>query len=671
MSRDRVIQLVALLLALVFAGASTVLGMQLTASAGKHRLTYADRAEEGDPPQVALGIAMGAFRGIFVNMLWMRANDLKEEGRYHEAINLSRAITTLQPRFPRVWVFHAWNMAYNISVATSTREERWQWVNKGIRLLREEGIPANPNDMLLHRELAWIFLHKVSGTTDDANQYYKRALALEWHWLLGRPPALALGLSGREATIEAYAAWLQEIADAPRTLNGLHELERRRIAQGVEDGRLPRDTQAVLPSLVDELTALDFRPNFSLLERVGLHREAARSVRREAYQATFGERSRRLQTLLDDPRYEQAWPMLLAYVRRQVLVNEYRMEPNRMVRYTRRFGPIDWRHPAAHALYWSARGSEESEQSVTGTSSADVDVVNAERIMLQSVQELYRFGELLFDPLDFLQRGELGSYLAMPNIHFLDTYGGVMTEMRDRAGIFESRQRAFTTYSAGYENFLQDAIRFLYRRGQRAEAERYFRQLRTFAEQNLNDPMVAHWRSLPLDDFIQYQFRDERFRTTYVASSEITAALQAAFLVGLRSGDEELFRSNLDYAREFHRRYMETSRRLVTASGGVGRAEVLPADFDLLMGFAFTQALQAVSLDDAETIYTNAPISLRRYGYDMLVAMYGQEIDALAAAGQSEPFAILFPEPSNMDRFRREVEERLARRQRELNVAPN
>ena len=31
-----------------------------------------------------------------------------------------------------------------------------------------EGIPANPNDMVLHKELAWIFLHKIGGYTDDA-----------------------------------------------------------------------------------------------------------------------------------------------------------------------------------------------------------------------------------------------------------------------------------------------------------------------------------------------------------------------------------------------------------------------------------------------------------------------------------------------------------------------
>src|SRR5439155_3299714 len=177
MTRTTLTQLLAALVLIGCLAASGVLGVDLAASAGRNRLVYTDRVSESDPPQVAAGIAMGAFRGLFVNFLWIRANNLKEEGRFYEAIDLARAITKLQPPFPQVWVFHAWNMAYNISVSTQTPQERWQWVSAGIRLLRDQAIPANPNDMLIHKELAWIFMHKIGGYMDDANLYYKRQLA--------------------------------------------------------------------------------------------------------------------------------------------------------------------------------------------------------------------------------------------------------------------------------------------------------------------------------------------------------------------------------------------------------------------------------------------------------------------------------------------------------------
>jgi len=166
---NRTVQIICAALVLLAVFGSGIVATQVSAEAGRAQLTYTDNATEGDPPEVAAGIAMGAFRGLFVNYLWMRADRLKQEGKFHEAYELSTAITRLQPRFPRVWSFHAWNMAYNISVATSTTEERWQWVKAGIELLREEGIPKNPNDVQLHRELAWIFNHKVQGFMDDAN----------------------------------------------------------------------------------------------------------------------------------------------------------------------------------------------------------------------------------------------------------------------------------------------------------------------------------------------------------------------------------------------------------------------------------------------------------------------------------------------------------------------
>jgi hypothetical protein len=186
MPSDNTVQLAAAGILVASLGASVYLTQDVAGSVGRNGLVYTDSAEEGTPKEVALGIAMGAFRGLFVNMLWLRAQKAKDQGNYYEAMDLAKAITKLQPRFPRVWAFHAWNMSYNISVTTNTPTERWQWVNNGIRLIREQGIPANPNDLLIHRELAWIFLHKIQGFMDDAHPFYKRTLADEW---TAGPPA--------------------------------------------------------------------------------------------------------------------------------------------------------------------------------------------------------------------------------------------------------------------------------------------------------------------------------------------------------------------------------------------------------------------------------------------------------------------------------------------------
>ena len=221
MTRDTKVQGFASVVLIVALLSSSVLATRLSALAGKNRLTYTEQAEEGQPWEVAAGIAMGAFRGIFVNWLWIRANNLKEEGKFYEANQLADVITRLQPRFPRVWVFHAWNMAYNISVATQTRKERWDWVQSGISLLRDKAIPANPNDLYIHKELAWIYLHKIGGYTDDANGYYKRMFAQEWTIVLGQPPDKDPTDRSRESAIKKYADWLRKIAESPERMEDL------------------------------------------------------------------------------------------------------------------------------------------------------------------------------------------------------------------------------------------------------------------------------------------------------------------------------------------------------------------------------------------------------------------------------------------------------------------
>ncbi|MEO0600037.1 MAG: hypothetical protein AAF211_01295, partial [Myxococcota bacterium] len=157
----------------------------------RRELQLSTDLEVGDrvPPEVALtAAALGSFKGIAVNYMWYRIEMLKRDGKFYEANTLADWITTLQPRFPQVWAFHAWNMAYNISVETHTPEERYDWVMKGVNLLRQKGIPLNPNATRLYRELAWIYFHKLGQYADDMHWYYKRREAKHWQELLGQPP---------------------------------------------------------------------------------------------------------------------------------------------------------------------------------------------------------------------------------------------------------------------------------------------------------------------------------------------------------------------------------------------------------------------------------------------------------------------------------------------------
>ena len=186
MNKDRLTQLVAAVVLLACLLGSTLMIDPVVRTRRDLQLTFAVENNQGEPPQYALLAAgLGSFRGVAVNALWYRMEMMKRDGQFAEANTLATWISNLQPRFPHVWGFLAWNMAYNISVETFTPQERYDWVNKGVKLLREQGIPYNPNSVRLYRELAWILSHKMGQFTDDVNWYYKGEFAREWETVLG------------------------------------------------------------------------------------------------------------------------------------------------------------------------------------------------------------------------------------------------------------------------------------------------------------------------------------------------------------------------------------------------------------------------------------------------------------------------------------------------------
>ena len=176
MNKMVTILLIALAAALTLAGALNIKLLDQRAAA---HLTEAPPTENMPPGVAFTTVALGGFRGLLADFLWMRAGTLQDEGRYFELVQLSDWIARLQPRSPPVWAYHAWNMAYNVSALMTDPAERWRWVRNGLALLRDDGLAANPGSARLHQELAWIFLHKLGTDSDSAAAYYRQQLAAE------------------------------------------------------------------------------------------------------------------------------------------------------------------------------------------------------------------------------------------------------------------------------------------------------------------------------------------------------------------------------------------------------------------------------------------------------------------------------------------------------------
>jgi hypothetical protein len=646
MRRDTVIQLIAVACMIVCMGVSGVLATEISASVGKNKLVYADKAEAGDPPQVALGIAMGAFRGLFVNYLWIRANDLKQDGKFYEAVDLAKTITKLQPRFPKVWQFHAWNLAYNISVTTNTPQERWNWVQSGIRLLRNEGVRWCPNDLGIQRELAWIHLHKVQGYMDDAHAYYKRQFALEWSYVLGSPPQLALEDMGQGKLKAMYVKrWIGPIAAAPNseeelisppTVSGDTE---EQAAARVQFGKECAQVIAAIKRDCGHELDLDFLRHFEIVDAqmrgaagTGIVPPSLASDPLARLIAGAGSLKIR----------HEVGVAVVSFARKKVLVNDYHMDPQLMVRFTERYGPLDWRHPAAHAVYWSRRGVEETLRKVGEQNIKDFDILNTDRLTIQAVQELFRTGDLSFDVLN------PQFYLVLPNTEFVDVYRDALSDMVARSKFEKDHSRPYRFFWAGYENFMVDAIRYLYRRGDKDLAAQYLTKLRTDPELNQNnlEYKIAMY-SKPIDEFVIDQIRGEdREDSPVVAQQEISGSLAQAYVGGLLRGDDKMFVNAFHYARLFHEQYQQSRafQTWVTKNAGqVGRMGFPP--FDIYSSNLFAQYIQMAGLPNGSIMYRRAPGDLQCRTYAMLERMpiHGQ-IKQMEAQG-APAFDVWFPPP--------------------------
>jgi hypothetical protein len=161
---------------------------QLNVDRKEMGLTKMDPLENAPPVLAFTTVALGSFRGLMANVLWMRLNDLQLDNKYFEMVQLADWITKLQPHMAGVWRYHAWNMAYNISVNFKNHEDRWHWVQRGIELLRDEALRYNPNETGIYHDLSWIFQHKIGAYLDDAHMLYKLRWAQEMQGVLGARP---------------------------------------------------------------------------------------------------------------------------------------------------------------------------------------------------------------------------------------------------------------------------------------------------------------------------------------------------------------------------------------------------------------------------------------------------------------------------------------------------
>lgn len=302
-----------LALAVLLLAASGVFHSPIHDMRSEYDLT-SDPVQGVSPELVLATTALGGFRGVIVDVIWIRLQQLKQQGRFFEIVQLSDWACKLAPRFPKIWQFHAWNMAYNVSVELTNLEERWSWVNSGLELLRDEAIPLNPQNPELYNALARIYLNKIGEQSDDAHAFYKFELGLEMHEVLD-------GQGTKEK--------LGKLAEMPDSQQAM--LENQTIKK-IYDECKPH-----------EFNPLNYRDFFTWLNNPDSIKEPVAEV-------------------LENSDNEKALKKIENFARAQRLKKQYRLQPQKMIDIVDRYGPFDWRSPYPHAIYWATRAKEVLEE---------------------------------------------------------------------------------------------------------------------------------------------------------------------------------------------------------------------------------------------------------------------------------------------------------------------
>jgi hypothetical protein len=637
MLHDRIKQLIATGVAATCITAGGILLPNILEEAEDNTLRYTNNVVEGVPDWInTIGMSLGALRGLVVDYLWIKIHQMQRDGLYFEVMADAELITKLQPRFPQVWVFHAHNMAYNISVATHTIEERWEWVNEGIRLLREKGLRANPDDMVLHKELAFFFMHKLNGNSDDAHLYYKRKIAERWHYLLGEPP-----VSWADRT-----EWIKEIADAPRTIQEAIT-KTPKVKQLLET--LNHDFEEFAGD-GSKLTPEILLNQVSQLLTITKHSMVAREIGMQQKLRSESPYFNQLEKLYFNPEYTKAWDTLLSTFRKEVLKEEYNMDPQLMYEYTRDAGPLDWRHPQTHAFYWARRGGEVGK----GRLKADeiYRVMNTDRIQLQSLQGLARTGRITFDPFSKEVPGRF------PDPRFIDS----VTGDENREGLWKElykkhyfvRGAGSDTFTTFLRNFLGSAVREWYRQGELERAQAILDQLDDLFGTGATPPNTAY--KVPLDVWVRDQTKGQYERLPAIAISDVTSALRYAFRVGIGQNNPDLFKEALKFAKQVTTEFRTNEYNDYTTKFGTGRIKDIIGVLESSAQITFEQLMIDTTVPIEERMAIWAGVDRLERG--LRPRVYDRIISELQTQYSRHPlhnvrsFAEAFPEPPGLEAWR-------------------
>jgi len=150
----------------------------------------------------------------------------------------------------------------------------------------------------------------------------------------------------------------------------------------------------------------------------------------------------------------------------KTLREQYKLEPTIMKEVDERYGPLEWRLPETHAMYWATLGMKRCPKTN--------DIMVLRRVIYQDLKLAFERGRLIENK--FTHMIQLG-----PNLDMIPSANRAYLEFMHLDPQYEDNLRT------AHKNFLKNAIFYLYSYNRVTEASRW---LKTYAENYPDQPMV-------------------------------------------------------------------------------------------------------------------------------------------------------------------------------------
>ncbi len=344
---------------------------------------------------------------------------------------------------------------------------------------------------------------------------------------------------------------------------------------------------------------------------------------------------------MTDARWAEARAKAVAFTRRNLLVETYKMRPDWMRTMIDYYGPLDWRLAQTHGLYWSTWGVHH----IQGISPAElhkldkapaanqqaVPILNTHRNVLNSLKEICFYGRIVltYNPDD----PGLPGLMEKPDWRFIE----VCDKEHIRTKIFllgENDNKTYDAFIDGHVNFLADVVCQLFLGGHQEEAQKYFDYIRKTYKKG-----QPEWE-LNLHDWV-WRFIGLEGQITRTSAMSLTMALiNNAFEQGLMGYRDEMALA------------MQTAEQIRNDYDSKATTRNKIPDMPSLQATVAAEMISYLPSTVAMELYEMLPVNLQRAVYDSISTYMPQRCER-----EHVDFAKAFPEPEGMAGFRQRRDE--------------